>query len=257
MSDHSMVALIPARAGSKRVPGKNVRLLAGHPLLAYSIAAARQSGLFERTIVSTDDPVAARAAAAYGAEVIARAPELAGDGAADIGWVRDVIARLSPTPHLFAILRPTSPFRQAATIRRAWTLFAGSGARSDSLRAVEPVKQHPYKMWIAADAAAATGAVHIVPLHAGLHPDGTPWHSSPTQSLARVYVQNSSLEISRTTNVTVRGTISGSGILPFFTTGYEGMAIDDEDDWRLAERLVEDGLAQLPDLAPTAAAATR
>jgi N-acylneuraminate cytidylyltransferase len=65
----SVVALIPARAGSKRVPAKNVRVLAGHPLIAYTIAAARSSGLFSAIVVSTDAQALARIAEHYGAEV--------------------------------------------------------------------------------------------------------------------------------------------------------------------------------------------
>jgi len=241
-----MVALIPARAGSKRVPGKNTRPLGGHPLLAYAIAAARHSGLFDRVIVSSEDPRTLQIADAYGAEAMPRDAELAGDRSPDILWIRDVLSRLSPVPVLFAILRPTSPFRTERTIRAAWRQFEAYGADSDSLRAVERVTQHPYKMWISTAPPGRERESHITPLHPGAHPDGTPWHSSATQSLAPIYIQNSSLEISRTANVTSGGTISGTRILPFFTEGYEGLTIDAEADWWVAERIVAEGIAALP-----------
>ena len=109
------VALVPARAGSVRVPGKNVRALAGHPLIAYSIAAARESGLFDAVLVSTDSEEIAAVARRYGAEVPGLRPaEMAGSGSSDIEWVRHVLD--GTAYELFSILRPTSPFRRGATI---------------------------------------------------------------------------------------------------------------------------------------------
>src|SRR5215218_11201575 len=107
----SAVALIPARAGSERVPGKNVRELAGHPLIAYSIAAARQSGVFNAILVSTDSPDIAAVAERYGAEVPGlRPPEMATATSPDIDWVEDVLGLLRAegrTFDVFSILRPT------------------------------------------------------------------------------------------------------------------------------------------------------
>src|SRR5690242_9401803 len=92
----SAVALIPARAGSERVPGKNVRELGGHPLLAYSIAGAQESGIFDAIVVSTDSPEIAEIAAAYGAEVPGLRPaELAGSTSPDIDWIVHVIGGLA------------------------------------------------------------------------------------------------------------------------------------------------------------------
>jgi CMP-N,N'-diacetyllegionaminic acid synthase len=85
----SAVALIPARGGSERIPGKNVRELAGHPLIAYSIATAHQCDAFDRVIVSTDSEEIAAVATAYGAEAPAlRPPEMASSTSPDIEWVR-------------------------------------------------------------------------------------------------------------------------------------------------------------------------
>ena len=112
----SAVAFIPARAGSERVPGKNVRALAGHPLIAYSIAAARESGLFDAIVVSTDSEEIAEVARRYGAEVpVLRPAEIATATSPDIEWVRhmlDALGREGRTFEIFSLLRPTSPFRE-------------------------------------------------------------------------------------------------------------------------------------------------
>src|SRR5262245_57387498 len=93
--NHSVVALIPARQGSKRVPGKNVRALAGHPVLAYTIAPAIESGVFQSVIVSTDSEEVAAIARHYGAEVpFLRPAALAGDTSPDIEWVEFTLAEL-------------------------------------------------------------------------------------------------------------------------------------------------------------------
>src|SRR6185503_21385867 len=120
---HSAVAFIPARQGSKRVPGKNIRLLGGHPMLAYSIAPALDSGVFESVIVSTDSEEIAAIARHYGAEVpFLRPAALASDTSPDIEWLEYTLNELSGhgrTWECFSLLRPTSPVRTAATIRRA------------------------------------------------------------------------------------------------------------------------------------------
>src|SRR5262245_24908544 len=110
----SLVALIPARSGSKRVIDKNVRLLASHPLIAYTIAAARMSGIFDAVICSTDSERYADIARYYGAEVpFLRRPEFATSISPDIEWVEDALKRLQAEGRgyeCFSILRPTSPF---------------------------------------------------------------------------------------------------------------------------------------------------
>jgi N-acylneuraminate cytidylyltransferase len=130
-----MIALIPARAGSKRVPMKNVRRLGGYPLLVYSIAAAYQSGVFERVCVATDVPDIMDYIGGLFSEdtlrVYHRLP--VEDKQPDIAWVRDVMA-INPLVESFAILRPTSPFRTAATIRRAYKAFNGLGEDCSSIR---------------------------------------------------------------------------------------------------------------------------
>jgi CMP-N,N'-diacetyllegionaminic acid synthase len=147
----SIVGLIPARAGSKRVKDKNIKPLAGHPVLAYTISAALEGGVFGGVIVSMDSAQFAEVARHYGASVpFPRPDEYAGDRSPDIEWIEHTLGRLRDEGRdydCFSILRPTSPFRKAETIRRAWdTFLAEEGV--DSLRAVEKCKQHPGKMWV-------------------------------------------------------------------------------------------------------------
>jgi CMP-N,N'-diacetyllegionaminic acid synthase len=239
----SAVALIPARLGSKRVPGKNVRALAGHPMLAYTIAPAVESGVFSSVIVSTDSEEIAAVARHYGAEVpFLRPAAFAGDTSPDIEWLEHLLTELrgaGRTWDAFSLLRPTSPFRTADMIRRAFARFV-SQAGADSLRAVEKCTQHPGKMWV-------IRGDRMLPL-LPFGPAEQPWHSTPYQALPLVYVQNASLEIAWTRVVFERRTIAGDTIVPFVTEGYEGFDINDPYDWMVAERLIAEGAAALPSI---------
>jgi CMP-N,N'-diacetyllegionaminic acid synthase len=237
----TIVAMIPARSGSKRVPDKNIRLLAGHPLIAYSIAAAQQSKIFSKVIVSTDSELYADIARHYGAEVpFSRPAKIAGDTSPDIEWVGYTLNQLRNNGQdydCFSILRPTSPFRLAETICRAWQEFL-SQEGVDSLRAVEKCQQHPGKMWI-------IRGKRMVPL-LPMGPVEQPWHSSQYPSLPVVYVQNASLEIARTHVVFEEKTIAGNVVMPFVTKNFEGFDVNSNYDWDLAEHLVKTGQANLP-----------
>jgi CMP-N,N'-diacetyllegionaminic acid synthase len=223
------------------VVDKNVKVLAGHPLIAYSIAAAQQSGIFGAVIVSTDSLRYADLVKHYGGKSpYLRPSQMSGDVSPDIEWVSFTLERLrSEGRHFdcFSILRPTSPFRQAQTITRAWKQFLGEDG-VDSLRAVEKCKQHPGKMWV-------VRGNRMVPL-LPLTPDRQPWHSSQYQSLPEVYVQNASLEIAWSRVVFEKGTIAGDIQMPFFTEGYEGFDLNYDEDWDRAEEIVRKGLANLP-----------
>jgi CMP-N-acetylneuraminic acid synthetase len=237
----TIVGLIPARAGSKRVPDKNIRPLAGHPVMAYTIAAALESGIFSDVIVSTDSEKYAEIAQYYGAEVpFLRPPEQAGDVSPDIEWIEYTLKTLEEAGRkydCFSILRPTSPFRLPETIQRAWQAFlAEEGV--DSLRAVERCQQHPGKMWV-------VRGKRMMPL-LPIGPPEQPWHSSQYQSLPEVYVQNASLEIAWTRVVLQDRTIAGNILMPFFTDEYEGFDVNNPYDWSLAEHLVAKGQVPLP-----------
>ena len=236
-----VVALIPARAGSKRVPNKNVRLLAGHPLIAYSIRAAIDSGVYAKVICATDSAEYADIACYYGAEVPALRPlEFSGDQSPDIEWVTwilDLLADRGGSFDAFSILRPTSPFRRAKTIRRAWDRFLANNT-ADSLRAVEKCAQHPGKMWV------IRGHL-MLPLMPFTH-EGTPRHSSQYAALPEIYVQNASLEIAWTKVVRDNRSIAGEIVIPFVSEGMDGFDINQEEDWRLAEQYLQNGTAELP-----------
>jgi CMP-N,N'-diacetyllegionaminic acid synthase len=242
----SVVALIPARSGSKRVVDKNARALGGHPLIAYTIAAAKASGVFDAVICSTDTGRIARIARHYGAEIpFFRPAEFATSTSPDIEWVEDMLKRLNTEGRsydCFSILRPTSPFRTAETIKRAWGEFiAEQGV--DSLRAVEKVMQHPGKMWV-------VRGKRMTPL-LPLTPEAQPWHSSQMAALPEVHVQNASLEIAWSRVVLEGRTIAGSSIMPFFTNEAEGFDINNQYDWDLAEAIVAQGKFTLPEVSAT------
>ena len=244
------VAFVPARAGSERVPHKNVRPLAGHPLLAYAIETALQSGVFARVVVSTDSEDIAEIARWYGAEVpFLRPAEYATATSPDIEWLAFTLERLGEPYDLFAIVRATNPFRGPDAVRRGLEQLLAT-PEADSLRAVELVKQHPGKMWVLAE-----DGKTMSPLLDQSHLD-VAWHAGQYQALPEVYSQNSALEIAWTRVVSEAGSREGRVVAPFFTEGHEGFNVDDEEDWERAGRLLESGAASLPAVArpPYAAA---
>jgi CMP-N,N'-diacetyllegionaminic acid synthase len=239
VSEPSAVAFVPARSGSERVPSKNVRPLAGHPLLAYAIETARRSDCFERVVVSTDSEEIAAVARWYGADVpFLRPPEYATSTSPDIEWLGHTLAELEERYDLFALIRATNPFRGPDVVRRGLAQLLAT-PEADSIRAVERVKQHPGKMWLLADDART-----MAPLldQSALE---VAWHAGQYQALPEVYVQNSALEIAWSRVVTETGTREGNVLAPFLTQGLEGFNVDDEDDWERAELLVASGQAVL------------
>ena len=234
----SVVALIPARAGSERVPGKNIRPLAGHPLIAYAIATARQAGIFDRDVCSTDSAEIGDVARTYGAETpFLRPAEYATATSPDIEWISYTLDRLEDHYDLFAIVRATNPFRGSDTFRRGLEQLLAT-PEADSIRAVERVKQHPGKMWV------VDGKL-MQPLLEQSHLD-VAWHAGQYQALPEIYVQNSALEIAWTRVVSQTGTREGRAVAPFFTKDHEGFNVDDEEDWARARALVDSGEAALP-----------
>jgi CMP-N-acetylneuraminic acid synthetase len=213
-------------------------------MIAYTIGPALESQVFDAVIVSTDSEEIAAIARHYGAEVpFLRPAALATDTSPDIEWLEYTLGELRArgrTWDCFSLLRPTSPFRTAATIRRAWTTFT-SQQGVDSLRAVELCAQHPGKMWV-------VRGQRMFPLLPFGSEGGQPWHSTPYQALPPVYVQNASLEIAWTRVVHERRTIAGDVLVPFLTEGFEGFDINDAFDWIVAERLLAEEKVALPQL---------
>lgn len=236
----SAVALIPARSGSERVPGKNIRPLGGHPLLSYAVATALQAGVFQRVVCSTDSGKIAEVAQRYGADVpFLRPPELATSTSPDIDWIAHTLAELGEHYDLFAIVRATNPFRGPDAFLRGLRQLL-STPEADSIRAVELVKQHPGKMWV-------VEGKTMRPLLDQSHLD-VAWHAGQYQALPEIYTQNSALEIAWTRVVSQTGTREGKVVTPFFTRGHEGFNIDDEEDWDRARSLIDSGAASLPDV---------
>jgi CMP-N,N'-diacetyllegionaminic acid synthase len=240
----SAVALVPARAGSTRVPQKNIRPLAGKPLLAHTIASALEAGVFEAVVVSTDSAEIAEIAQLHGAEILGLRPaEMATATSPDIEWVEHVLDQLHERGRdydAWGLLRPTSPFRSPASIRAAFAKLVAHGDDADSIRAVEKVRQHPAKMW-------TLDGDFVVPLLP--QPEGeVALHSRQFHALPEVYVQDSSLELAWTRVVRDGGGISGTRVLAWFPPGSEGFSIDYPDDWEQAERLIARGSTSMTTL---------
>ncbi len=237
---YKSVAFIPARSGSKRVPNKNVKPLGGHPMLAYTVRAALDSGVFDAVICATDSHQYAEVASYYGAEVpFLRPSEISGDKSPDIEWVDWMLRQLNALGRnyeVFSILRPTSPFRLPETIQRAWEIFCADG-KADSLRAIEKCRQHPGKMWVVR----GERILPIMPFTNGT----TPWHSSQYAALPEIYAQDASLEMAWSKVALEKNSISGDAIIPFISQGLEGFDINEPEDWILAEYYLSAGLARL------------
>lgn len=232
----NLIALIPARKGSKRIPGKNMALLAGKPLLQYTIEAAIESVAFDEIVVSTDWDECENLAIEMGVDIIRRPEELCRDNSHDFEWVSHALD-IMPGFDAFMILRPTSPFRTWQTIRRAIIDFVQHPC--DSMRAVEKTKSHPRKSWLIAESGLMYSYFVSDDYLDG--PNGFCHYDLPTQAAEPVYCQNGCIHIAWTRVLEKYGNVSGKAIRPFFTEGYENVDINDPDDLEYAEWLIEKG----------------
>jgi N-acylneuraminate cytidylyltransferase len=205
-----ILALIPARGGSKSIPRKNLLPINGKPLIAYSIAQALGSRHITRTVVSTDDAEIADVARSYGADVpFMRPSEFAQDASTDLDVFRHALATLRDRDgyqcDLVVHLRPTGPVRRVARIDEAITRMIADPS-ADALRSVTAPAQTPYKMWRVA-------AGYLQPL---LSVDGVeePF-CMPRQSLPPVYWQNGYVDIIRPRVILEDGLMCGRRVLPF------------------------------------------
>lgn len=220
---NSIIALIPARSGSKRIPNKNIKRLGKHPLLAYTIEQARQSGIFDEVLVNSDSYDYEQIARHYGVRTWIRHPDYAKDDSPDIEWIRDMSPVLDNFDY-FAILRPTNPFRAPAMLQTAWEKYD----KGDWLKAVQPVSEHPCKMWIMTEKTMMNMSI-----------DGRESHALPTQVLPEAVVQNGSLEIRPTHDLEPRWKQL------FYTPEIMGYDLNTEKDWIYAEWLIEHGRVNL------------
>ena len=227
------IAIIPARGGSKRIQGKNLRMLAGHPLVAYAIASAHNCGLFNGGVyVSTEDDNIADVSRRYGAYVIDRPCAFSGDASPDIEWVRHALEFVSGDE--FVIVRPTNPFRTSHTIRELLTRYRPC-ACWDSVRAVSLAHQHPHKTWTISKSGVLCR--YLAPWEA----HGTLECDQPTQNLDRVYIQNGCLQMFRRETVEHYGNYTGLVVMPFILEGYEAIDLNTELDWLLVEAIIKEG----------------
>lgn len=208
--DGEIVALIPARGGSKGIPDKNIRLFDGQPLIAYSIRQALQSRLVSRVIVSTDSEKIADVARSCGAEVpFMRPADLADDLSPDIDTFRHMLewwqANEPALPEMCVHLRPTGPVRRVELIDNAIEMMLDR-PDADSLRSVALSELTPFKMW-------QLDGDFLVPV---IELDGVPdAHSMPRQKLPKIYWQNGYVDIVRPRTVLESGSMVGARPLAF------------------------------------------
>lgn len=223
----SVVGIVPARGGSKSIPRKNLRPFGGHPLIAWTIAAARQALTIERVIVSTDDAEIAEVARRYGAEVpFLRPPEFALDDTPDLpvfthalGWLATHLTRVELVVHL----RPTSPLRADGLIDEGVARLRGN-ARADCVRAVTETTMTPYKMWRPAEGL-------LRPL---LDDAGPEAFNAPRQALPKVLWQTGQVDVIRAATIE-RGSMTGNSIAPLEVDPATAIDLDTETDWLFAE----------------------
>jgi CMP-N-acetylneuraminic acid synthetase len=234
------IAIVPARGGSKGVPRKNVRELAGHPLIAYSIAAAQEARTVGRVIVSTDDAEIAAVARAYGADVpFMRPAELAADDTRDLPVFRHALewlaAHESERPPVVVHLRPTSPLRRVADIDRAVELLQGH-PEADAVRSVCPPFQNPYKMWRFTDSG---------PMSPLLSDGPSEPYNAPHQALPPVHWQTGYIDVTRRHTVMELDSMTGRTVLPLEIGKDSWVDIDTETMLEFAEFLIRTGRADV------------
>src|ERR1043166_1606052 len=231
-----VLCVIIARGGSQRVPNKNIRLLAGRPLLGYSIAAAKDSRYVKRIIVSTDSDAIADVAKKEGAETPFKRPAEISQGHSTelqamehaLGWLRD---HEKYEPDLVVLLRPTSPFRTTATIDKAIEILRDD-PHAHSVRTVRLCSEHPHKMWVMDSGGKRIRS--LIPVEQKL-PQA---HTLSYQLLPTVYIQNASMDVFRPGNVWELRSTTGTEIIPLIMDALESVDINTEIDFILAETLI-------------------
>jgi YrbI family 3-deoxy-D-manno-octulosonate 8-phosphate phosphatase len=234
VADGEILAVVQARGGSKGLPRKNLRLLRGHPLVAYSIASALAARAITRVIISTDDEEIADVSRAYGAEVpFLRPADLAADDTPDfplfehaIGWLAE---HEQYHPQMIVQLRPTTPLRPRGMIDEAIGTLR-SDPEADCVRGVTVPKQTPYKMW----REGSEGC--IVPL---MDTEFAEPFNMPRQRLPVTYWQTGHVDVIRTTTITQKNSLTGTRVRPILVDTNYCVDIDTLVDFDLAERAIE------------------
>lgn len=228
----NILALIPARGGSQRIKEKNIQLLGGRPLIAYTIEAALKSRYLDRVIVSTDSEAIAEVARQCGADVpFLRPSGISGASATEfefhshaLNWVR---THEGFNPDWILNLYPTTPFRKPSTIDRAIEL-ALQHPKADSLRSLRKVSEHPYKMWEVSGEFAS-------PYEAS---DDRNVHTAAYHSLPPVYIQNASIYMVRSRVIDDFQSTIGDHTVALEMTDEESVDINSPIDFSFAEFLL-------------------
>ncbi len=234
-----ILAIIPARGGSKGIPRKNVRNFAGYPLIAYSIAAGLKSELVTRVIVSTDDDEIAEVAREYGAETPFMRPSVfAEDNTTDLPVFEHALAWLAENedyhPDVVVQLRPTSPIRPLSCVDDAIRILLAN-SEADSVRGVVPAGQNPHKMWRLPDGENA-------PMRNLLDVEGIPEpYNAPRQSLPPIYWQTGHIDAIRPRAILEKKSMTGDVIFPLMIDPNFTVDIDNLSDWAKYEYLVKFG----------------
>lgn len=229
----NILSFIPARSGSKRIPKKNIKLLKGKPLIAYTIEAANKSKHINRTVVSTDSAEIAAVAKQYGAEVPFLRPEsISKSDSTEMEFFNHALDWFSKNenyePDLIVLLYPTSPFRKTESIDRAIEEMLAH-PEADSLRSVRLCSEHPYKMWVIEDG-------YLKPF---VKEQDSNIHTFSYHLLPTVYIQNASIYITKPSTINVKKSPTGDIILPFIMDEIESIDINNLLDFQFAELVME------------------
>jgi len=238
-----VLAVIPARGGSKTIPRKNIKDFAGFPLIAYSIAAGLQSEMVTRVIVSTDDEEIAEVSRHYGAEVpFIRPAAHAQDQTPDLPVFEHALTWLAEQegyqPEIVVQLRPTSP------LRRMWHIDGAVQAliqhpQADSVRTVVVPFQNPFKMWTIAE----DGLMQPLLKTSYEEP-----YNMPRQALPDVYWQTGYVDAAWSRTILEKKSMTGKNILPLVIHPGDWVDLDSPEDWQRAEQLIMNHDLSMDDL---------
>ena len=236
---NDILAIIPARGGSKGVPKKNIKPLAGNPLIAYTIREAKKSQYISRIIVSTDCEKTIEIAMQYGVEApFIRPDELSGDYVQDFPVCEHAIKSLREkdgyVPDMVVWLRPTSPFREVKHIDEAVKILISNPA-ADSVRSVCPAPKHPLKMW-------RIKSERLVPFVPEELTGIKEQYNYPRQKLPAAYVQNGAIDVIHIKTIIEKKSITGDIILPYIMDDVCSINIDTQLDFKFAEIVMKEGL---------------
>lgn len=226
-SSRKVIAIIPARGGSKGIPRKNIKLLAGKPLIAYSIEAALKSKYIDKIIVSTEDDEIAEISKNYGAEIIKRPEELARDDSTTIEVVKHVLGVLEKENKQFGIiilLQPTSPLRKTEDIDKATELFL-KGTCESIVSVCEAVKNPHWSLKIKDN--------YLKPLF-----DWNFFLNKRRQELPTTYFLNGAIYITTVENLIKYNSFFNEKVTPYFMPSYRSVDIDEPLDFKFAEFLL-------------------